>query len=249
VDVADSPQGDPAAIARWQGACCTEVQSFHVQDATILGGQVYLELMSEENPIDPRHVGIDSVGVGAATVNELKRRGVKVRYLSGGTRAVPGLDETTLWSEAKEDLEGRVRPAGPTVVEAERFLNLRSQVWWRMREDLRLGRVALPDDEGLFQDLCTPTYMTRNGKIVVEPKEEIVKRLRRSPNKGDACCYGNWVRPRRPPRSQALTEVEPHDRNRDMRLEQIINERIRREAQEKKQFQRMFRRFKKRRII
>jgi hypothetical protein len=42
-------------------------------------------------------------------------------------------------------------------------------------------------------------WTTRNGKIAVESKDDIIKRLRRSPNKGDAAVYWNWVR-RRPGR-------------------------------------------------
>lgn len=197
-DVADAPEGDPAAIARWQGACCTEVEAFQVRDASEVGERVHREATDPENPIDPRYIAIDNVGVGASAVNELRRRGLKVRWVSGGSRAAPGLDVDVLWSETEPNLEGHLRAAGPTVIEAERFDNVRSQVWWRMREDLRLGRIALPNDEGLFQDLCTPTYTTKNGKICVEKKEAIIVRLRRSPNKGDACCYGNFVRRRIP---------------------------------------------------
>jgi len=40
----------------------------------------------------------------------------------------------------------------------------------------------------------TPKWTTRSGKIVVQPKEEIRKKLGRSPNKGDAAVYWNWVR-------------------------------------------------------
>jgi hypothetical protein len=106
---------------------------------------------------------------------------------------------------------------------AERFDNLRSQVWWRMREDLRLDRVALPEDEELWQDLTTPTYTTRNGKICVEPKETIIKRLRRSPNKGDAAAYGGFVRGRAwIDRTKAKDDVVVESRNVDRGLERHL---------------------------
>ena len=63
-----------------------------------------------------------------------------------------------------------------------------------MREDLRLGRATLPKDIELIEDLCAPTFEVRLGKIAVEGKNEIRKRLQRSTNKGDSAVYWNWQR-------------------------------------------------------
>jgi len=52
------------------------------------------------------------------------------------------------------------------------------------------------EDEELFNDLTAVTWKTQGGKIIVESKEDIKKRLGHSPNKGDAAVYWNWVRPR-----------------------------------------------------
>ena len=97
-----------------------------------------------------------------------------------------------------------------------------------MAEDLRLGRVALDNDPELFTDLCTPTVSTDSGKISVESKGEIKNRLRRSPNKGDACCYGNWVRDRRP-LNRKLTEEQMEEAgivvggpNHDVGLQRVL---------------------------
>ena len=241
VDVANSPDGDKGAISRWQGACCTEVEAFPCPDANLLGKRVYDEAMDPNNPVDPRYIGVDEVGVGAGTVNEMRRLGMKVRKIGSGTRAVPGLDTDTLWSETAE-VDGRVQPKGPAVVEAERFMRLRDQVWWRLREDLRLGRIALPYSESLFQDLTTPTYGTKNGKIVVESKEDIVKRLKRSPNEGDACAYGNWVRRRIPLRTSVPQPDMENTRNVDRGLERMLARRAKQEKAEQRQIQRALRR-------
>jgi phage terminase large subunit len=242
VDVAASENGDKGAIARWKGACCTEVEAFACPDPNALGRRVVMEARDTEDPVDPRYVGIDDVGVGAGTVNECRRLGMKVRYLSGGTRAIPGLDTDVLWSTVESDMEGHLKAAGPVVVEAERFDMLRSQVWWRMREDLRQGRVALPEDEELWQDLTTPTYTTRNGRICVEPKETIIKRLRRSPNKGDSCCYGNFVRARAwvPRRKSQEEAVSQPSRNRDTGLERRLAEHAKRAKAEERSIRRRF---------
>ena len=56
--------------------------------------------------------------------------------------------------------------------------------------------IALPPDKELLADLTAPTFETRSGKggmvIHLEPKEKLVKRLGRSPDKGDATVMCWW---------------------------------------------------------
>lgn len=74
------------------------------------------------------------------------------------------------------------------------FANRRSQDWWRFREALDPSqpggsRIALPSDPQLIADLCSPRFRTdkaEQGIIALEEKDEIRKRLGRSPDKGDA---------------------------------------------------------------
>ena len=77
--------------------------------------------------------------------------------------------------------------------EPERFLNLRSELWWNLRELLdpnpamNPNPVALPPDDELLADLSSVKYrIDSRGRIVVEPKEETKKRLGRSPDRADA---------------------------------------------------------------
>jgi hypothetical protein len=71
------------------------------------------------------------------------------------------------------------------------FYNKRAEAWWRMREELNpeqdCGAVlALPPDASVKADLAAPRYeMTARG-IKIEDKNEIRKRLGRSPDEGDA---------------------------------------------------------------
>src|SRR3990167_2965013 len=241
-DVADSPTGDKAAIARGQGAGCTEAVDFRVRDANEVAQRVFLDATSRENPVDPRYIGIDSVGVGASAVNELKRLGLKVRLISGGQSAIPRVDTDLLWSETTE-IEGKVRSAGPTIVEAERYDNVRSQVWWTLREDLRLNRIALPYDLDLFKDLTAPTFGTPNNKIAVEGKDRLRTRLGRSPNKGDAVAYWNWVRRRSPLNTRV--QPSPVSKNEDRGLERLLARHTKQREQEDRRFQRMLRQRRK----
>lgn len=71
------------------------------------------------------------------------------------------------------------------------FINKRAEAWWRMREELDPDQeggscIALPPDPELRADLCAPTWTLSARGIQIESKEEIRKRIGRSPGKGDA---------------------------------------------------------------
>jgi hypothetical protein len=65
------------------------------------------------------------------------------------------------------------------------FANLRSALWWKMREALDPANntgIALPPDERLLKDLCAPIWWLRGKAIQVEGREDIIKRIGRSPD-------------------------------------------------------------------
>lgn len=72
--------------------------------------------------------------------------------------------------------------------EPNRFPNLRSQLWWNMREMIEAGSLALGDlDEETIGELIGPKYkLNATGLIVVESKDETKKRIGRSPDHADA---------------------------------------------------------------
>jgi hypothetical protein len=71
------------------------------------------------------------------------------------------------------------------------FVNKRAEAWWRFMEELDPDQeggsvIALPPDAELLGDLVAPRYEVRAKGILIESKDEIRKRLGRSPGKGDA---------------------------------------------------------------
>jgi hypothetical protein len=80
----------------------------------------------------------------------------------------------------------------------ERFHILRDQMWWQIRLDLEAGRIALPYDLDLIEELTAPKWELKLGEIRVTPKDEIRALLGRSPDKGDATVFWNFVRRREP---------------------------------------------------
>jgi hypothetical protein len=71
------------------------------------------------------------------------------------------------------------------------FFNRRAEAWWRMREELDPGQdggsiLALPPDASIKADLAAPRWEITVRGIKIEDKDEIRKRLGRSPDEGDA---------------------------------------------------------------
>lgn len=65
-------------------------------------------------------------------------------------------------------------------------INKRAEMWWNMREWFVDGG-DIPDDETLHRHICAPNYRyDAHRRIVLEPKEEIKRRLKFSPDGGDA---------------------------------------------------------------
>lgn len=225
VDVAQSTTGDLASIATGIGACLLEVDAFPCDNATDLGTRVWKEMQRDE--VKPDHVGVDSVGIGAATVNELNRelqkKGIRafVQSLNGGESPI---------SKAQRAADGSTYDWAP---DENAFRNLRSQMWWQMREDLRLGQIALPPDELLHRELTMPTFTDEKGRgTIVESKDAIRKRMAgRSPDRADSAVYWNWVRPRRAKPKDPLPDVEELARVQHRDAAVILAERARTETQ------------------
>lgn len=71
------------------------------------------------------------------------------------------------------------------------FVNKRAEAWWKFREELDPDQeggsaIALPPDAELRSDLAAPTWKLTTRGIQLESKEDIRKRIGRSPGKGDA---------------------------------------------------------------
>jgi hypothetical protein len=67
---------------------------------------------------------------------------------------------------------------------------MRAYLLWAVRDWLNPANktnAALPEDDELLQELTEIQWKFRSdGKIQIEPKEDIQKRIRRSPDKSDS---------------------------------------------------------------
>ena len=70
-------------------------------------------------------------------------------------------------------------------VDENRYVNKRSEMYIKLRDWVKSGGQLLPDPR-LKQDLMAPTVDFHQGKFKLEGKEDIKKRLGRSPDRADA---------------------------------------------------------------
>lgn len=90
------------------------------------------------------------------------------------------------------------------------FINKRAECYWFFREALDPSsekKVALPPDPELEADLCAPRWSMQSNGIKIESKEDIKKRLGRSPDCADAVVMawdeGNTPLPAQQPKQEA----------------------------------------------
>jgi hypothetical protein len=88
--------------------------------------------------------------------------------------------------------------------------NLRAEAYYRLREalDPALGApLRLPDDPELLSEICAVRWHVSGGRVAIEDKDDIKKRLGRSPDKADAVAMsllasgpttGRWLVPTGP---------------------------------------------------
>lgn len=108
-----------------------------------------------------KRIFVDVIGVGAGVVDRLRELGLGniVVAVNSSERAI----------------------------DDKRYYNKRTEMWGELREWLKDGPVQIPDDDGLAGDIGAVQYkFDSNGRYQLEKKEDMKKRLLRSPDKGDA---------------------------------------------------------------
>lgn len=126
---------------------------------------------------DHAPIHVDVIGVGASTYDFLKQSGIHVVPVDVRNAATAF------------DRSGQLS-----------FYNLRSQLWWQFRESLDPAygsTVALPPEPKLLADLTAPRWGLQGTKIKVESREEIIKRIGRSPDYGSAIINAQIDTPKR----------------------------------------------------
>ena len=140
---------------------------------------------------DDAPIHIDVIGVGASPYDTLNGMNLAVYGVNVSEKAL-GTDKS-----------GRLR-----------FMNQRSELWWRMREALDPSNdvgVCLPPDKDLLIELCTPTWELAGVVIKVASRDEIFTKIRRSVDRAVAVMLAFINTPKRPKRTGAHRTGGPRD--------------------------------------
>jgi hypothetical protein len=173
VDVARGG-ADQTILAPRYGNWFDELQEFPGSDTPDGQAVATLVLQARRNKAT---ANVDVIGVGGSVVDHL--------------RDVIGHECVALNGAAGSDATDKSEQLG--------FKNLRAEMYWKLREALDPvtgDDLALPPGRPLLIDLCTPHWKLTAQGIQVEAKEDIIKRIKRSPDRGDAVVYAHYIDPK-----------------------------------------------------
>lgn len=117
-------------------------------------------LMREKGePVPWGSVVVDEIGIGAGVMDGLEESGWPCRGWKGSRKAD----------------------------ESGQFANARAEAYWTLRELLEGGKVSLPDDRKLREELLAVKWSPNSrGQVQIESKDDLKSRLGRSPDRLDA---------------------------------------------------------------
>ena len=161
VDIARGGK-DQTVLARRYGTWVGPLEK-HAGVTTPDGGSV-AALIAKALVQDPEVIAnLDIIGVGSSGYDISNTAGLKVVPINfaAGTKA-----------------KDRSKRLG--------MKNIRAEGYWAVREALERNELDLPPDPELTADLTAPTWRLTISGIQVESKKDVVERLGRSPDAGDA---------------------------------------------------------------
>ena len=158
---------DSSVLAKRQGPIVHPLTVWRNLDLMQLTGAVKAEYDAIDNPSKrPVEIIVDSNGFGAGVLDRLRELDLPARGLNVSERAL----------------------------QKETYLNLRAELWFKIKSWLEGMDVKLPRDDALWAELAAPRYhFTSSGKLQVESKEAMKKRGVASPDRADAValCLAN----------------------------------------------------------
>jgi hypothetical protein len=161
---------DDTVIAVRHGDVLTELRRSRKEDTMATTGRVK-GIWDGDKRIAPV---VDVIGIGAGVVDRLREMGVSSTVAFNASEKTSRRDSSNTLG----------------------FVNCRSAAAWNLREMLAphsAHEVALPADDLLTGDLTALHYRYMSGgKIVIESKDDIKKRIGRSTDSGDAVIQAYW---------------------------------------------------------
>lgn len=203
-DYAES--GDKCAMCLGVGNRVTGFKEWNGMETHAFASLILKQAIDFKALMGPSQVtiGVDSIGPGTGVYHALKRG-------NPGYRIDP--------MRYKDPSYDRQANNNPRKI---KFNNLRSQMWWKFKEDMEKGLVdlsPLQSESGYYDNLyllqeevLAHTFEEVNGTIKILDKNKLrdADHLNRSPDRADALVIWNWVRERHREPGAPLAKVDIH---------------------------------------
>lgn len=152
---------DRTVILVRRGGKVEHLEVHEKEDTMATAGRI--KAMIEERGVRPGNVAVDDAGLGGGVTDRLREQGIHVNAVTFGAGAI----------------------------DAERFANTRAECYWVMREafkDAATEPACIPQEHSALARECAIAHYsyTSKGQVKIESKDEIRKRLGRSPDLADA---------------------------------------------------------------
>jgi phage terminase large subunit len=150
---------DGSALAKRHGDVVESVEERRGKDTMQVAGWIASDFKDTPEKLRPSAIMVDVVGLGAGVYDRLKELGYPAVAVN----------------------------VAETSSDKARFINLRAELWFTLRDWLKDRRGKLPNDPGLIAQLTSVKYQhTSAGKLQIEAKEKLKDRGLPSPDKADA---------------------------------------------------------------
>ena len=146
------------------------IEDYKVVEQEIYGQRSTMETAGQLVRLRKRRMAnlipIDAIGIGGGIVDRLVELGEPVYPIAS--------------NEVAKD--------------PDKYKNLKAQMWWEVADKFRLKEASIPNDPVLKAQLSTITYdILSDGRIRLETKDVIKRRLGSSPNRADSLVMGLWA--------------------------------------------------------
>lgn len=150
-----------SVLCKRQGRKILAMETWRGLDLMQLTGAVVAEYEGCLPRQQPSMICVDSIGVGGGVCDRLRE--LQLPAVGVNTAESPSLRGT--------------------------YLNLRAELWYKLKGWLEARDVSMPVDDHLLAELVAIKYkFTSSGKLQIESKAEMSKRGLASPDRADAVC-------------------------------------------------------------
>lgn len=148
---------DRSSLVKRRGQIVTDVQMWSGYDLMQSAGVIFNEYQSAATK--PTEILVDVIGMGAGVVDRLRELNLPVRGIN----------------------------VAESPASKQKYINLRAELWFEMRDWFSQRACKIPRHEQLIEQLASVKYsFASNGKVKLERKEDMRNRLKFSPDAADA---------------------------------------------------------------